>query len=105
MEKIKLKISLDQLKLINTFLTEILSHKPTNPVFKAMHSILRQTSIKLQKKQIDKVSTKDKFNVNFYYHEAYQLSHVLQMHLNFAEGEYEKNMILKMFNELNQSLT
>jgi hypothetical protein len=107
MEKIKIKLTYDQLDVINDIWEFIFKTVVNTTEQKVLFDIALRLSIKFKKKAIDKEFHHGEFNIRIHYFEAYFLSKVLQIYLSnlsFSENPYQYNVVLKIDNYLGQKL-
>jgi len=107
MEKIKIKLDFEQLKVLNDSWDCIQNAEVINTEQKIIFDIAVRLSVKFKKKAIDREFNSGKFNISIHFFEAYFLSKILQIYLNsnsFSNNPYEYNVILKIDNFLQMKL-
>ena len=107
MEKIKIKKTMDQLKVLLRLAVLEVPFKSTTSETKAEQSILLGVFHKLRKKALAKeLEPTDKpFTLSFLYHEAFYLEKICEEHRRFYNPvSYEAHVLRSTVNELNQKL-
>jgi len=105
MKPIELKIKKEQLNLIVQLLNKSLQRTPRDSTDRFMQSLCKELNIKMSKKNIDKCDAEKPFKVSIKYHQGFVLHAMTSAGMGSPEfGEYEKNLIRMVFNEIDKQL-
>jgi hypothetical protein len=106
MEKIKIKVKIDQLEILNGLVNSFdPSYTDKVKQIKAMISVLNLVSKRLRKLEITKEYVLKPFVIKFHYHEAYFLQNIINHNLHlYKQNPYEFNVLLSINLELDKQL-
>ncbi len=107
MERIKLKLKTEQLKIVNNAWSLITKNGLTTPEQKLLYDLTDKLAKKFKKKFIEKEFTDGYFSMKLEYNEAYFLNKALEIQLseiNPIEFPYEYNVIFRIANYITQKL-
>lgn len=106
MEKIKIKLTIQELSIINNVLSGVTNYNAIQSQQKFMKSLYIEVSQKLLKKAITKTNAIGKFTMSLKYFEVYALVDFISASVealdSFEGFTYEKNVLRKTMNELNE---
>ncbi|QKX04865.1 hypothetical protein HN014_08025 [Aquimarina sp. TRL1] len=102
MDLVKLKITLSQLEVLNQVFSHLNYHIQDA---KVLRSILLPVAIKLATKAVNAKPSKKTFKISIKYHEAYYMHRFLSIYFDATSlGEYQKNAVRSIYNQLDQIL-
>lgn len=107
MEKIKIKLDVKQLKVLNESWDCLYNTEVITTEQKVIFDVAARLAMKFKKKAIDREFHIGKFSIAIHFFEAYFLSKILQIYLNsnsFSNIPFEYNVILKIDNFLQMKL-
>lgn len=105
MEKIKIVLTYDALKVVLTLYESIEAkpkwqHRPN----KVLYSVLRELQVKLQKKAIDKYNTTKPFSFDLKIYQADALERILRYGSEWVQDGYGASVMRRLADSLNQKL-
>ena len=107
MDKIKLKITTEKLRVVNACWSIITKDNLQTPEHKLLYDITSKIAKKFKKKFIEKEFTAGEYSLNLEYNEAYFFNKVLETYLlglDITEFPYEYNVVFKINNYIHQKL-
>lgn len=104
MNKIKLKIKIEHLRVVIDDFYEAKTQLAQTAAGKVIGSILQELMIKLERKLISKRGEGKEFSMTLKYHEAYSLAIIAHEQMRFAAGEFEINVYRLLTQQIEKQL-
>jgi hypothetical protein len=107
MDKIKLKITTEKLRVVNACWSIITKDNLHTPEQKLLYDITSKLGKKFKKKFIEKEFNDVEYSINLDYYEAYFFNKVLDIYLldvDFSQFPYEYNVVFSINNYVHQKL-
>lgn len=109
--KVKIEIQQHTLELLCRMYEAVKEYAVLHPAeisftrdYRAVKSIIDLLMVKLQKKNIDKRTTKKPFKLTFEYYQAFFLKQFIVANHTFIHGVFEQNLLLQLHNKLDAEL-